>query len=84
MGQWIRRSWNTFTPFKRDKRGQALGWSVDADVTKIKEWIGENQHSLIVVVGPKGTAKREMVIDGVLSQRPKCVFLIILLMKVPS
>ena len=42
---------------------------MDENVKKIKDWIGE--ESFIVVVGPKGTAKRELVIEGVLEGRPK-------------
>jgi hypothetical protein len=69
--QWLRRSWNEFVPFRRGKDGKEQVWNVDENVKKIKDWIGENQESFIVVIGPKGTAKRELVIDGVLQGRPK-------------
>jgi len=67
--QWLRMS--LIVPFRRKKGAQELAWKVDENVKKIKDWIGENQESFIVVVGPKGTAKREMVIDGVLEGRTK-------------
>jgi RNA12 protein/RNA recognition motif len=68
---WLRRSLNELAPFRRSRRGQQRVWDIDENVAKVMEWIGENQNTLIVVVGPKGTAKREMVIDGVLAGRPK-------------
>jgi hypothetical protein len=67
--QWLRRSFHDFVPFRRTKGGQEQVWNLDENVKKIKDWIGENQESFIVVIGPKGTAKREMVIDGVLEGR---------------
>ena len=69
---WLRRSFQEIVPFNRRKqRGDEQVWRVDENVKRIKDWIGENQESFIVVVGPKGTAKRELVIDGVLEGRPK-------------
>ena len=69
---WLRRSFQEIVPFNRRKqRGDEQVWRVDENVERIKDWIGENQESFIVVVGPKGTAKRELVIDGVLEGRPK-------------
>jgi RNA12 protein len=67
--QWLRTSF--VMPFRRKKGAQEQAWKVDENVTKIKDWIGENQESFIVVIGPKGTAKREMIIDGVLEGRNK-------------
>jgi hypothetical protein len=72
--QWLRRSWNEFVPFGRRKGGQEQVWRIDENVKKIQGWIGENQESFIVVVGPKGTAKREMIMEGVLDQRQKYAF----------
>jgi hypothetical protein len=71
--QWLRRSFNEIVPFRRQK-GKEQVWKVDENVNRIKDWIGENQESFIVVIGPKGTAKRELVIDGVLEGRAKYVF----------
>jgi hypothetical protein len=69
--QWLRRSWNEIVPFRRHKDGKEQVWNVDENVKRMKDWIGENQESFIVVIGPKGTAKRELVIDGVLQGRTK-------------
>jgi RNA12 protein/RNA recognition motif. (a.k.a. RRM, RBD, or RNP domain) len=69
--QWLRRSWDEFVPFGKRKAGQEQVWQIDENVKKVKDWIGENQESFIVVVGPKGTAKREMIMEGVLEGRPK-------------
>ena len=69
--QWLRRSWNEIVPFGRRKTANEQVWRIDENVKKIKDWIGENQESFIVVVGPKGTAKREMIMEGVLEGRPK-------------
>jgi hypothetical protein len=70
IAQWLRRSFYEIVPFRRQK-GKEQVWKVDENVSRIKDWIGENQESFIVVIGPKGTAKRELVIDGVLEGRPK-------------
>jgi RNA12 protein len=69
--QWLRRSFQGIVPFRRQKGGKEQVWNLDENVKKIKDWIGENQESFIVVVGPKGTAKRELVVEGVLEGRPK-------------
>ena len=69
--QWLRRSFNEISGFRRKQSGKEQVWNVDENVERIKGWIGENQESFIVVAGPKGTAKRELVIDGVLEGRPK-------------
>lgn len=72
--QWLRRSFYEIVPFRRQKGVHEQVWNLDENVKKIKDWIGETQESFIVVVGPKGTAKRELVIDGVLEGRPKYRF----------
>ena len=69
--QWLKRSFQDIGPFRRQKRGKEQVWQLDENVKRINDWIGENQESFIVVIGPKGTAKRELVIDGVLEGRPK-------------
>ena len=69
--QWVRRSFNEIVTFRRRKGAKEQVWNIDGDVKRIKDWIAENQESFIVVVGPKGTVKREMVIDGVLEGRSK-------------
>lgn len=70
--QWLQKSFKMMVPFqRRNQGGKEQVWKVDENVNRIKDWIGENQESFIVVVGPKGTAKRELVVDGVLEGRPK-------------
>ena len=69
--QWVQRSMEEIVSFRRKKVGQEQVWTVDENVKKIKDWIGENQENFIVVTGPKGTLKRELVTDGVLAGRPK-------------
>jgi RNA12 protein/RNA recognition motif. (a.k.a. RRM, RBD, or RNP domain) len=69
--QWLRRSFDEIVIFRKQKGAKEQAWNLDENVRRIKDWIGENQDSFIVVVGPKGTAKRELVIDGVLEGRSK-------------
>lgn len=73
--QWLQQSFQEFVPFRKQKGGTEQVWNLDENVKKIKDWIGENQESFIVVIGPKGTPKRELVIDGVLEGRSKFVSL---------
>ena len=68
--KWLRQSFNEIVTFRRQK-GKEQVWKVDENVNRIKDWIGESQESFIVVIGPKGAAKRELVIDGALAGRPK-------------
>jgi hypothetical protein len=69
--QWLRRSFDEMVIFRRQKGRNEQAWNLDDNVKQIKDWIGENQESFIVVVGPKGTEKRELVINGVLEGRSK-------------
>jgi len=74
---WVTRGFDQIVSFSsRNKRKRAEQSWMDENVKKIKDWIGENQESFIVVLGPKGTPKREMVIDGVLAGRAKYVSLL--------
>ena len=70
--QWLQQSIKGIVPFRRQniRKEQAL-WRSDEHVKKIKDWIAENQESFIVVMGPKGTRKRELVMNGVLEGREK-------------
>lgn len=78
--QWLRQSFQGIVPFRRQTDGKEQVWNLDENVKRIRDWIGENQESFIVVIGPKGTVKRELVIDGVLKGRPKYTIIIVRLM----
>ena len=78
--QWLRRSFQDIVTFRRPKGGNEQAWDLDENVKRIRDWIAENQESFIVVIGPKGMVKRELVIDGVLEGRSKYTTIIIRLM----
>ncbi|KAL4868233.1 hypothetical protein BDV12DRAFT_186067 [Aspergillus spectabilis] len=68
--QWVRyqvSKANIFGQNKSDARGLTAIWEDrQGDIAQLKSWFTENAETFIVVHGPRGSGKRELVLDRTL------------------
>ncbi|PTU20898.1 hypothetical protein P175DRAFT_0438127 [Aspergillus ochraceoroseus IBT 24754] len=70
--QWVRKQVSKanfiyFGPHKSDVRGLAAIWEDrQADINQLQSWLTENAETFIVIHGPRGSGKRELVLDRTL------------------
>lgn len=73
--QWIRRQASKanityFGQRKTDPRGLTAIWEDrQKDITQLEAWLTETAETFIVVHGPRGSGKRELVLDQALKDR---------------
>jgi hypothetical protein len=71
--RWLRRQTSDIFTFRRQKSEQAglnAIWNHRKDlIDQFQEWLMENAETFIVVQGPRGSGKKELVIDQALKGR---------------
>ncbi|ODQ53197.1 hypothetical protein SAICODRAFT_92276 [Saitoella complicata NRRL Y-17804] len=75
--QWLKRNTvHLIGGRRRSLDDERAAWMDRGDsAAQIQGWLGENKESFIVVQGPRGSGKRELVLNGVLKGRKNVLVL---------
>ncbi|KAJ5888833.1 hypothetical protein N7495_008874 [Penicillium taxi] len=65
--KWIRQKNSSSESTKQDPRGLAAIWEDrQNDISQLEAWLSETTETFIVLHGPRGSGKRELVLDRLL------------------